>query len=76
MRDGNTHADSGKVNKEWNVGGLMFENYRKAMDSVDGEAVEVVGQEKEMMNDINEFHYKLNSTCCPFQYQQQYTSSH
>ena len=56
--------------------GLTYENYRVAMDSVNGEGVEVEGYEKEMMNDQNVFLYKLCCTCCLSQYQPQYISYH
>ena len=54
----------------------MCESYGVAMDSVNGEGVEVVEYEKEMMNDQNVFLYKLWSTCCPSQHQLEYTSYH
>ena len=56
--------------------GLTYENYRVAMDSVNGEGVEVVEYETEMMNDQNVFLYKPCCTCCLSQYQHQYTSYH
>ena len=54
----------------------MCESYGVAMDSVNGEEVEVVGHMKEMMNDQNVFLYKLCCTCCPSQHQLQYISYH
>ena len=56
--------------------GLTYENYRVAMGSVNGEGVEVVEYETEMMNNQNVFLYKLCSPCCLSQYQHQYTSYH
>ena len=76
MKDGSTYADSGKVCTEWNVRGLMCSSYGVAMDSVNGEGVEVEGYEKEMMNDQNVFLNKLYCTCCLSQYPPQYISYH
>ena len=76
MPDGSTYAGSEKVSQEWNVKDLMCESYGMAMDSVNGEGVEVVGHEKEMMNDQNVFLYKPCYTCCLSQHQLQYTSYH
>ena len=54
----------------------MCESYGVAMDSGNGEGVEVEGYEKEMMNDQNVFLNKLCCTCCLSQYPPQYTSYH